>query len=33
MNTTFWEKIQQGDEEAFLATLQLNIRIYFTDMG
>ena len=32
MNTTFWEKIQQGDEEAF-RQLTMNIRIYFTDMG
>lgn len=32
MNTTFWEKIQQGDEEAF-GNSTMNIRIYFTDMG
>ena len=32
MNTTFWEKIQQGDEEAF-RQLYNEYRIYFTDMG
>ena len=32
MNTTFWEKIQQGMKK-HSGNSTMNIRIYFTDMG